>query len=175
VPPRLFSLFFLLFRGSSEKNSEVDWMKKFGMVAAIAVLLLASIALVGAVGTGAGKSSANNPKPDLKMTLLSFSWQPGGIWNLLYTTSNVGSAAAGSSHTRLSFNNGQAYYDYIPPLAPGTGTTTGWYYAGINPCPPGVTRGSVTAYADAYNEVQESNENNNAMTTNYDCPPPAAA
>lgn len=148
-------------------------MGKLFFSAAVASVLLVSILFAGAAGT---KGAAAPHKPDLLVSALGFAWLPDGTWQYDFNIRNGGDARAPPSHALISFNNAQpSWYEPTLALEPGWETGGGGYSAGINPCPPGVTRGRLTVVADAYNEVSESNENNNRRTVYYSCELWAAA
>ncbi len=101
--------------------------------------------------------------PDLVVS--DISWVPSSPTNndtvtLQFTVSNIGTASAGTS-TLVAGGWGALVNDLIPQMAPGGSYTT----THVTPAPyPGITR--ITATADYYGNVLESNENNNALQKN---------
>lgn len=94
-------------------------------------------------------------KPDLVITNCSAEWinQMNATLAILYTVANIGNGAANASTTRIL-----TYDDPVPALAPGESYT--------NTVSPLNGSGTINFYADWYDDVGESDEDNNCRPCN---------
>ena len=141
-------------------------MGKMGLAAAVAVLLLASVAFAGAVGAKGTKKAS---QADLTITSFDAYWYTSGSGAVFATgtVKNIGTAPTSAWSITALLINGYAVGSYgLEVLQPGEERNF-TMIAGPSVCSSGLT---ATAAADYYNTVPESNENNNAMTKSVPCP-----
>lgn len=145
-------------------------MGKIGMAAVVAVLLLASVAFAGAVGT---KGAASAPdKPDLVVGGMTVRYVPDGWVELCYNTWNIGSARDWAVWwDGFSFANEHLYptFGNNGPLPQGSVISACIATPREVVCPRGIKLSPITVVIDLYNLVDEKNEANNAKTVYYDC------
>ena len=106
--------------------------------------------------------------PDLLITGKSEQWvdPEAKTYNISYTVSNQGCAAAGASHTTIAIDGIDVLEDPVPALAAHAS-----YNNTLGPFALSGDSDNITVCADSGDAVAESNENNNCLTNIVDCPP----
>jgi len=143
-------------------------MGKMGMVAAIAVLLLASVAFAGAVAA----KKAYQPKPDITVVKVWLEQNPNSkeLANTVAVVKNVGTATSlENAFARVGFYRGGVYLgdEHIPALAPGESTVVYVPHSKSFLCPP--TPAPFKLTAEVSGVVDETNTANNIMSVLASC------
>ena len=107
------------------------------------------------------------PGPDLNVTGKFEEWVNETHFNVNYTVANIGGGDAGASNTTIYIDGTAVMEDSVPGLAVGKNYTN---TVGPFECPCDQTL-NITVCADNDDDVEESDETNNCMVNELECPP----